>query len=207
MYTIVYVRLKRNYGRMALAGRSTSRETRTDHRGDAAIPDHDTQAWSSRTPDRKDSDMGIDMDEQPLHRPADSIMISHATRVEEVQQSKAKATLGFTTTTVTTTHAGPSDISSTNKVAAARQNNRPTVQLRKMLLLNGYPILYILLWIPGIAERVCEAIGVAPLWLQGLQATTQFMGLGDVLTYAYNEQLHARIQSHLRTRRGFQRSL
>ncbi|KAK7955354.1 hypothetical protein PG988_016048 [Apiospora saccharicola] len=30
--------------------------------------------------------------------------------------------------------------------------------LRRMLLLNGYPILYIVLWIPGIATRLVEAI-------------------------------------------------
>ncbi|KAK7965731.1 uncharacterized protein PG986_000008 [Apiospora aurea] len=30
--------------------------------------------------------------------------------------------------------------------------------LRRMLLLNGYPVLYIVLWIPGIATRLVEAV-------------------------------------------------
>ncbi|KAK5112251.1 hypothetical protein LTR62_004412 [Meristemomyces frigidus] len=79
---------------------------------------------------------------------------------------------------------------------------RPTRELRNMLLLNGYPILYILLWIPGIANRIVEAFGPSPLWLQGLQSTTQWMGFADMITYAFNEQLVRRIRMRWREREG-----
>jgi hypothetical protein len=82
------------------------------------------------------------------------------------------------------------------------QSQRSTKQLRRMLLLNGYPILYIVLWIPGIANRICEAVGLNYTWLSGLQASTQFMGVCDVLTYAYNEQLGSRIRATWQNKRG-----
>lgn len=76
--------------------------------------------------------------------------------------------------------------------SGARQRKQA---VRKMLLLNGYPILYVILWIPGMATRIWEAFGVAPLWLRGMQASTQLVGLANALTYAYNEQLVQRIRN------------
>ena len=52
-------------------------------------------------------------------------------------------------------------------------------QIQKLLLLNAYPIGYILLWIPGILNRLaelggreCRALGIA-------QSSTQFVGLAN----------------------------
>lgn len=65
--------------------------------------------------------------------------------------------------------------------------------IRRMLLLNGYPILYIILWIPGIVNRIVEIVkGKSPVWLEALQASTQLVGFANALTYAWNEQLYAR---------------
>ncbi|KAG6000613.1 hypothetical protein E4U21_005286 [Claviceps maximensis] len=62
--------------------------------------------------------------------------------------------------------------------------------VRRMLLMNGYPIAYILLWIPGIANRLVESInGSSPQWLTALQGTTQFIGFVNAITYGYSEQM------------------
>ncbi|KAG8362157.1 hypothetical protein FVEN_g72 [Fusarium venenatum] len=72
--------------------------------------------------------------------------------------------------------------------------------LRKMLLLNGYPIAYIILWIPGMANRLAESVGTSPKWLTGLQACTQFVGLVNALTYSFTEQMQRAIQMWMKRR-------
>ena len=56
-------------------------------------------------------------------------------------------------------------------------------------MLNGYPIAYIILWIPGIANRFVESKDASPLWLRALQCSTQYIGLANALTYGFNEQM------------------
>lgn len=46
-----------------------------------------------------------------------------------------------------------------------------------------------MLWIPGIANRLAESLGGSPRWLQALQATTQFIGMANSLTYGISEQM------------------
>jgi hypothetical protein len=77
--------------------------------------------------------------------------------------------------------------------------------LKKMLMMQGYPLIYIVLWIPGITNRLWESIaGKSPLWLQALQASTQYIGLGNTITYAWNEQLYSKVRAELgRPRAGF----
>ena len=80
-------------------------------------------------------------------------------------------------------------------------------ELRRFLLLNGYPILYLLLWIPGMANRAAElAHGKSPTWLQALQATTQLVGLANVLTYALTEKFVERLRKRFARRSGFART-
>ncbi|CAK1368225.1 hypothetical protein CB0940_11098 [Cercospora beticola] len=88
-------------------------------------------------------------------------------------------------------HTSPASANTRISSAAARQRKQA---VRKMLLLNGYPILYVILWIPGMATRIWEAFDTAPLWLRGMQASTQLVGFANALTYAYNEQLIQRIR-------------
>ncbi|KAK7910558.1 G protein-coupled glucose receptor regulating gpa2 domain-containing protein [Apiospora marii] len=67
--------------------------------------------------------------------------------------------------------------------------------LRRMLLLNGYPVLYIVLWIPGIATRLVEAVrGSSPVWLVVMQSSTQYVGLANALTYCWNEKATQRLK-------------
>ncbi|KAK0471305.1 hypothetical protein IW261DRAFT_1512497 [Armillaria novae-zelandiae] len=62
-------------------------------------------------------------------------------------------------------------------------------QISRMLLLNAYPIAYILLWIPGICNRLVEASGHSSRVLQIMQASTQFVGFANALTYGWNENV------------------
>ncbi|KAK8137410.1 hypothetical protein PG984_002903 [Apiospora sp. TS-2023a] len=71
--------------------------------------------------------------------------------------------------------------------------------LRRMLLLNGYPILYIVLWIPGIATRLVEAVrGSSPVWLVVMQSSTQYVGLANAVTYCWNEKATQRLKRLVR---------
>ncbi|KAH7091339.1 hypothetical protein FB567DRAFT_616864 [Paraphoma chrysanthemicola] len=57
----------------------------------------------------------------------------------------------------------------------------------RMLLLNMYPVSYIVLWLPGIANRVAEGMGHEVRILAILQSSTQFIGLVDAMIYVYQE--------------------
>jgi hypothetical protein len=83
---------------------------------------------------------------------------------------------------------------------ASRMPAAPNV--RNMLLLNGYPIAYIILWIPGIANRLAEGLGGAPRWLTALQATTQYIGLVNAVTYGMSEQMRRGAWKKLNDVRG-----
>lgn len=56
-----------------------------------------------------------------------------------------------------------------------------------MLLLNAYPIAYVILWIPGILNRILELSGGESRVLRILQSSTQYVGLANAVTYGYNE--------------------
>ncbi|KAF8338450.1 G protein-coupled glucose receptor regulating Gpa2-domain-containing protein [Amanita rubescens] len=61
--------------------------------------------------------------------------------------------------------------------------------IQRVLLLNAYPLAYIILWIPGIANRLIEATGHSSPVTQILQASTQLVGLANALTYGWNERV------------------
>ncbi|KAL0961540.1 hypothetical protein HGRIS_006479 [Hohenbuehelia grisea] len=61
--------------------------------------------------------------------------------------------------------------------------------IQRVLLLNAYPLLYIILWIPGLANRIVEATGNKSRVTQIMQASTQFVGLANALTYGWNERI------------------
>ncbi|KAJ8457311.1 hypothetical protein ONZ45_g18360 [Pleurotus djamor] len=61
--------------------------------------------------------------------------------------------------------------------------------IHRVLLLNAYPLLYIILWIPGLANRIVEATGNTSRVTQVMQASTQFVGLANALTYGWNERI------------------
>ncbi|KAH9884055.1 hypothetical protein F4778DRAFT_573550 [Xylariomycetidae sp. FL2044] len=93
----------------------------------------------------------------------------------------------------TTTHAAhcpessvPSSISPTGLSHPQQQAER---NIKKMLLLNGYPIMYVILWIPGLVNRVMEASGNTSNTrvLAILQCSTQFVGFANAVTYGLNQ--------------------
>ncbi|KAH8684283.1 G protein-coupled glucose receptor regulating Gpa2-domain-containing protein [Tricladium varicosporioides] len=63
--------------------------------------------------------------------------------------------------------------------------------IQKLLLLNAYPIAYVLLWLPGMLNRALEASGHPSRTLMIAQASTQFVGLANALVYGYNERISA----------------
>ncbi|KAI1112466.1 G protein-coupled glucose receptor regulating Gpa2-domain-containing protein [Nemania sp. NC0429] len=73
-----------------------------------------------------------------------------------------------------------------------QRSQRMEREVRRMLLLNGYPMLYVILWIPGITSRFLQSSGhnaaANSRVLMGLQASTQFVGLANAITYGWNKQ-------------------
>lgn len=83
---------------------------------------------------------------------------------------------------------------------ASRMPAAPNV--KRMLLMNGYPIAYIILWIPGIASRLAESTGGSPRWLAALQSLTQYIGLINAVTYGMNEQMRRGVWKKLKDTGG-----
>lgn len=86
-----------------------------------------------------------------------------------------------------------------NDDSGFEQSRMPAApNVKKMLLMNGYPIAYIILWIPGIANRLAESVGQSPRWLNALQACTQYIGLINALTYGMSEQMRRGVWKKLK---------
>lgn len=84
-----------------------------------------------------------------------------------------------------------------SRVNPMQQNEQ---RIKRTLLLNAYPIMYILLWIPGIANRIAEASGHPTRVLVIAQASTQFVGLANAITYGINERVWAQLKAVFRKR-------
>ncbi|GAB7336403.1 hypothetical protein MBLNU13_g09121t1 [Cladosporium sp. NU13] len=85
--------------------------------------------------------------------------------------------------------------------AALRPNCRNSKnRYGRAVLLHGYPLMYIILWIPGKTNRIMEALGTVPLWLEALQALTQFVGLANVLTYAISQRINEKFMEWYRVK-------
>jgi hypothetical protein len=65
--------------------------------------------------------------------------------------------------------------------------SRTDREIWKMLFLNMYPVTYLILWIPGIANRIAEAMGHEIRALVIMQSSTQFIGLVNAGVYFYKE--------------------
>lgn len=62
-------------------------------------------------------------------------------------------------------------------------------QVNRLMILRAYPILYVVLWLPGIANRIAEATGHPIRALQILQSSTQLIGFADSVTYFIQDRL------------------
>ncbi|CAN8105594.1 unnamed protein product [Discula destructiva] len=69
-------------------------------------------------------------------------------------------------------------------------------EIKRVLLLNAYPIMYVVLWIPGLTNRIMEASGNRSdsRALAALQASSQFVGLANALTYGFNAALRKHVR-------------
>ncbi|KAJ4402648.1 hypothetical protein N0V82_010753 [Gnomoniopsis sp. IMI 355080] len=84
----------------------------------------------------------------------------------------------------------------TSEFPTRRQTRHMEREIKKMLLLNAYPIMYVLLWIPGLVNRFMEATGHSSnsRVLAALQASSQFVGLANALTYGFNAKLRRKVR-------------
>ena len=62
-----------------------------------------------------------------------------------------------------------------------RVQNRQNVA--RIMLMRAYPFSYVILWLPGIANRLAELAGHPMQFLVILQASTQYIGLVDSILY------------------------
>ncbi|KAI3395069.1 hypothetical protein diail_1826 [Diaporthe ilicicola] len=83
-----------------------------------------------------------------------------------------------------------------------RQTRQMEREIKRMLLLNAYPIMYVILWIPGMVNRFMEATGNTSQsrMLAALQSSSQFVGLANALTYGFNTALRRKIKVWWRRR-------
>ncbi|POS70285.1 hypothetical protein DHEL01_v211322 [Diaporthe helianthi] len=83
-----------------------------------------------------------------------------------------------------------------------RQTRQMEREIKRMLLLNAYPIMYVILWIPGLVNRFLEATGHTSQSrvLAALQSSSQFVGLANALTYGFNTALRKKIKVWWRKR-------
>ncbi|KAF7557944.1 hypothetical protein G7Z17_g307 [Cylindrodendrum hubeiense] len=94
-----------------------------------------------------------------------------------------------------------------------RQTSQVEREIKRMMLLNGYPLMYVLLWIPGLVNRLMEASNnpPSPTTMAALQVSTQFIGVANALTYGFNHHLRDRLKvmyltpAVIKTRRTFGR--
>lgn len=74
-----------------------------------------------------------------------------------------------------------------NTAAEHMRNNAKQTErdVKRMLLLNGYPIMFVILWIPGLTNRILEASGStnSSRVLNILQCSTQYVGFANAVTY------------------------
>lgn len=77
------------------------------------------------------------------------------------------------------------------RVLASSELDRDT---KHWLLLSLFPLMYILVWLPGVFNRLVEATGNYSQTLTALQALTQLTGLVNALVYGFREHrmLHRR---------------
>ena len=70
----------------------------------------------------------------------------------------------------------------------------------RALLLNAYPVAYIILWLPDIANRLIEATGHSITAMQFLQVARQLVGLANAWTYGWNERVGKQLKERFSKR-------
>jgi hypothetical protein len=119
---------------------------------------------------------------EPMVQPQEQDLISPRSPDETfvlVDMEKALPPTPRTTTTRPPLH----------RETTARADARAKVDrdIWRILLLNMYPVTYLILWLPGIANRIAEGMGHQVRVLVILQSSTQFIGLANASVYLYKE--------------------
>ncbi|KAI1027616.1 hypothetical protein LB504_011639 [Fusarium proliferatum] len=189
IYTMVYFQLKRAFGRFGFSGpspngtnlTSTETATRTQHDTTPSEPhilksSSLTVAYELRQMNGPNSDSSSTA---PLSNQA------HCYSSPRSHFSTASASTPYHTT-----------FSQQARMPAEQLRKKASPNLRRMMLLNGYPLGYLILWTPGVINRFIEIKGMSsPPWLVALLASTQYIGLVHAITYGYNEQLRRSMRS------------
>ena len=185
IYTYIGIKLKRVFAN--LRSFSTQTGTRTMPNDQTTTPADNTGDDTQKILVNHSVSVSHEMDNLP--RTPDTQRNEFTTEVTE-----ARSTVRIEGTTTSSNEAGETTFQASRMPAA------PNV--RNMLLMNGYPIAYIILWIPGIANRLAESVGGSPRWLTALQATTQYIGLVNAVTYGMSEQMRRGAWKKLKEARG-----
>ncbi|KAI1259212.1 G protein-coupled glucose receptor regulating Gpa2-domain-containing protein [Xylariaceae sp. FL1019] len=177
IYTYIYLKLRRIFTNLRSLTSNTDTRTARDHGG---LPSEDTQTILV----------------------AHSISISHELQDLAPPSVTSEARKDFATepTTQSTVTFETRANDDGKQFQASRMPAPPNV--RRMLLMNGYPIAYIVLWIPGIANRLAESVGDSPTWLTALQSLTQYIGLINAITYGVSEQVRRDVWKKLKDTTG-----
>ncbi|CRK24406.1 hypothetical protein BN1723_013289 [Verticillium longisporum] len=179
IYTYIYIKLKRVFKGLRNMSTATGTRRKTDHM--VTVPSD---------PDNNDTQ---------------KILVAHSVSVSHEMQN-----LPRTPDTADHEHGYNNDPVTQSTVTASGTDSRPfeasrmpaAPNVRKMLLMNGYPIAYIILWMPGIANRLAESVGKSPRWLSAMQASTQYIGLINALTYGLSEQMRQGVWKKLKDTGG-----
>ncbi|KAK8151967.1 G protein-coupled glucose receptor regulating Gpa2-domain-containing protein [Phyllosticta citribraziliensis] len=135
--------------------------------------------------------------------------------IPEVDESVPSQSLTLAESIASSTAAAPppADVYSPTSIHAymatqtSQRNAAVEREVRRMLLLNAYPIMYIVLWIPGITSRLAEAaLGYRVRWLAVAAASTQYVGLANAVTYGWNEHMRNVVRREWRSVWGKVRS-
>ncbi|PHH87571.1 hypothetical protein CDD83_8684 [Cordyceps sp. RAO-2017] len=220
IYTYIYIHLKRMFGRFRVSDPSTGNTA--SRTGDRTFVDHgaeeasDTQrilvsssfAVSHELDDRaalsaNQSTQDIPLDSLPAGK---TTFVTVSTAADDGHPESAKAS------SAAHVKIPPGPLPPHHRPGPGQPDaNRPMSKLpappnlKKMLLMNGYPLAYIILWMPGIINRLTESVGSSPRWLRALQCSTQFIGFVNAFTYGFSEHMR-RASRRWRKRRGFARA-
>lgn len=75
-------------------------------------------------------------------------------------------------------------------------------RIKRAFLLNAYPIMYIILWIPALLNRFVDASGHRSRALTIMQCSTQFVGLANAITYGLNEKVLTKLRERFGRKPG-----
>ncbi|KAK1984716.1 G protein-coupled glucose receptor regulating Gpa2-domain-containing protein [Colletotrichum cereale] len=79
------------------------------------------------------------------------------------------------------------------------QTKKVEREIKRMMLLNAYPIMYVALWIPGLVNRLMEASGnnSQSRVLAALQSSSQYIGFANAITYGFNQHVRHRVKGDI----------